>query len=94
MSIYRRDAKRDASEPDIVDALEKAGFHVWRRLPIDLLTWRYDKGFQPLEVKTPTKTGKRRARSDQEAQDAFLALTGCPIALTPEDALRALGASE
>ena len=84
--------KRDDSEKDIVAALEKAGFRVWRDLPVDLLTWRPDKGFQLLENKTPTSTGKRRKRRDQEAQEAFVKLTGTPIALTPEEALKALGA--
>lgn len=84
--------KRDHSEPAIRQALEKAGFRVWDKLPVDLLTWRPDKGFQLLENKTPTKTGKRRKRTDQKAQDAFIALTGTPVALTPEAALKALGA--
>jgi len=84
--------KRDHSEPEIKKALEKAGFKVWDHLPVDLLTWRPDKGFQLLENKTPTSTGKRRKRKDQEAQDAFVKLTGTPIALTPEQALKALGA--
>jgi hypothetical protein len=35
---YRRfNAKRDESEPAIVEALEKAGFEVHRELPVDLL---------------------------------------------------------
>jgi hypothetical protein len=90
--VKRYAMKRDVSEPQIVAALEKAGFRVWRELPVDLLTWRPDKGFQTLEAKTPTKTGKRRKRKDQEAQDAFIALTGTPVAMTPEAALKALGA--
>jgi hypothetical protein len=85
--------KRDQSESAIVAALEKAGFRVWRDLPVDLLTWRPDKGFQLLENKTPTKTGKRRARHDQQAQDEFIKLTGTQIALTPEEALKLLGAT-
>jgi hypothetical protein len=83
--------KRDTSEPEIVQALEKAGYHVWRELPVDLLVWRPDMGFALLENKTPTKTGKRRKRTDQKAQDEFVKLTGTPVVLTPEDALRALG---
>jgi hypothetical protein len=84
--------KRDDSEPNIVKALEKAGFKVWKELPCDLLVYRPDKGFQTLENKTPTKTGKRRKRKDQKAQDEFIRLTGTPVALTAEDALRKLGA--
>ena len=85
-------AKRDQSEVEIVQALLRAGFAVWRHLPIDLLVWRPDKGFQLLELKTPTKTGRRRKRTDQKAQDDFIALTGTPVVLDAESALRALGA--
>lgn len=84
--------KRDTSEPDIVEALEKAGFRVWRELPVDLLVYRPDTGIRLLENKTPTKTGKRRKRKDQQAQDDFVKLTGTPVVLTPEAALEALGA--
>lgn len=83
---------KDLSEPDIRDALEKAGFEVWDYLPTDLLTWRPDKGFQLLECKTPTVTGKRRSRKDQAAQTAFLVRASVPVALTPEMALKMLGA--
>ncbi len=96
MSILRYAKRRDHSEPEIRKALEKAGFVVFDHLPVDLLCFRPDQcrdGFvRLLEIKTPTKTGKRRKRKDQEAQDAFVKLTGTPIALTAEDALRALGA--
>ncbi len=92
MSQNRYARKRDTSEPKIIEALEAAGYHVWTRLPVDLLVWRPDTGFRCLENKTPTRTGKRRKRKDQQEQDDFLALTGCPVALTPEEALRALGA--
>lgn len=84
---------KDKSEPGIRKALEAAGFRVWDRLPCDLLTWRPDKGFQPLECKTPDEKGNRRKRNDQEAQDAFLRDTGTHVALTPEEALQALGAA-
>lgn len=86
--------KRDESEADIVEALEKAGFRVWRELPVDLLLYRPDTGIRLLENKTPTKTGKRRKRTDQKAQDDFIKLTGTPVALTPEDALRKLGVAQ
>lgn len=84
--------KRDESETEIVQALLRAGFAVWRDLPADLLVWRPDKGFQVLECKTPTKTGRRRRRKDQKGQDDFVALTSTPVVLTAEEALRALGA--
>lgn len=85
--------KRDDSEKDIVEALEKAGFRVWRELPVDLLVYRPDIGIRLLENKTPTKTGKRRKRKDQKAQEEFIRLTGTPVVLTPEAALRVLGAA-
>lgn len=83
---------RDIAEPDIIKALVKAGFTVWDRLPVDLLTWRTDKGFKLLEVKTPDGKGRRRKRADQQAQDAFIEMTGTKVVLDPEQALRALGA--
>jgi hypothetical protein len=91
MNLPRYARKRDLSESEIVSALRAAGYHVWRDLPVDLLVWRPDTGFRCLENKTPTSTGKRRKRTDQKAQDEFVALTGTPIVMTPEDALRALG---
>lgn len=91
MTRPRYARERDLSEPDIVKALRKAGFHVWRELPVDLLVYRPDVGIRLLENKTPTKTGKRRRRTDQEAQEEFIRLTGTPVVLTPEEALRALG---
>lgn len=71
----RRAAKRDQSEPEIVSALLAAGCKVWRELPCDLLIFSRGR-FYCAEIKTPTKTGKRRARRDQEAQDRFIAETG------------------
>lgn len=95
MSKYRRAAKRDTSEPAIVDALNAAGFLVWRELPVDLLTYRYDRGFQVVEVKTPygKKAPKARIDKRQEAQAEFIALTCCPVVMTPEEALLRLGAT-
>lgn len=91
MTRPRYARERDISEPDIVKALRKAGFRVWRELPVDLIVFRPDVGVRLLENKTPTPTGKRRKRKDQKAQDEFIRLTGTPVALTPEDALKALG---
>lgn len=93
MSLNRYAKKRDLSEPEIISALEKAGFKVWNYLPVDLLTWRIDKGFRPLECKTPYGKESPKARLDkrQKAQIEFLQVTGCPLVLTPEQALRALG---
>jgi hypothetical protein len=89
----RRASRRDAAEPNIVSALEAAGFQVWRLVqPCDLLCWRADKGWRMLECKTPTKTGKQRKRGDQMDQAQFLALTGTPVVKTSTEALAALGA--
>lgn len=93
MSLNRFAKKRDKSEPEIISALETAGFRVWNYLPVDLLTWRTDKGWMPLECKTPYGKANPKARLDkrQTAQIEFLQATGCPLVLTPEQALRALG---
>ncbi len=93
MSLIRRAAKRDLTEPAIVAALEAAGAKVWRlSQPLDLLVGRGGR-FVLLEC----KTGKR-VRKDQPAQDATLAdchRRGLPVYVvrTPEDALQAIGAT-
>lgn len=83
---------KDISEPKIREALEEAGFEVWDHLPCDLLAFRPDKGVKLIECKTPDDKGRRRKRYDQKTQEEFLARTGTPVALTPEEALRAVGA--
>jgi hypothetical protein len=59
MSLHRRNPKRDANEPAIVDALEAIGVTVHRLshpgLP-DLLCWHRREGFRLVEVKTATGT--------------------------------------
>lgn len=93
MSLNRYAKKTDQSQAPIVEALREVGFHVWViGWPCDLLIWRIDKGFRVLECKTPyNKDGSQKKRKDQQKQIEFLQLTGCPIALDPEQALRALG---
>lgn len=94
MSFKRHKSHRDDSEPDIVTALEKAGWAVYRELPVDLLCLRcvgQRVEVRMLECKTPTKTGKRRKRKDQPEQDAFIARYDVPVVLTPFDALFAVG---
>lgn len=58
MSLRRFDAKRDANEPAIVDALEDIGVTCYRisepGLP-DLLVWTQREGFRLIEVKMPGK---------------------------------------
>lgn len=95
MSKYAR--KVDASQPEIVKALRKAGYTVCIiGQPVDLAirhhAWKAGM-FMLMEAKTPTATGKRRARRDQEAQEAFCREHGVTYALTPEQALEAVGAT-
>jgi hypothetical protein len=93
MSLARFAKKRDAVEPFIVNALEEAGWLVWRLdRPCDLLCFKAAKGFRPLEVKTGRGKSLRVIKDKrQKEQTDFLILTGTPIVRTPEEALRALG---
>jgi hypothetical protein len=89
----RRAAKRDQSEPAIVQALEAIGCLVYRSLPCDLLIHRPSDGpgiFRAMECKTPLKRGGIKKRKDQGEQDAFLEHTGTPRVTTPEQAIEAL----
>ena len=94
MSLYRRAAKRDLTEPAIVAALEAAGAHVWRlSLPLDLLVGLHGR-FVLLEVK---REGEKKPRKDRAAQTATIAdcqRKGLPVYVvrTPEEALQAIGA--
>ncbi len=95
MSIHRHAAKADANQPEIVDAIRRAGWeaHIVRR-PCDLFCWhpRYDI-WAALEVKDPSKVTKsgrpiHDERMDDQAQ--FLERTGTPVVTTPEEAIIAL----
>lgn len=91
MSLARHAKRADTAQAAIVQALRLAGVQVWViGWPCDLLTL-YQGRWQPLEVKTPTKTCRRRARNDQQAQAVFLATTGVPVVMTPREALDAVG---
>lgn len=70
-----RARKIDSVQPEIVEALRKAGVMVWViEEPCDLLT--LCRGvWLPLEVKTPTSHKDKR----QEAQQQFLKDTGTPV---------------
>lgn len=97
MSLARYAKKRDASEGPIIEALERANYHVWQLdRPCDLLIWREDMPpgiFRALECKTPSgKRGLAHKRNDQPEQTAFVTTTGTPIVTTPIEALRAIGA--
>jgi hypothetical protein len=93
MSMPRYNGKRDKSEADIIEALEKVGAEVWPLdYPVDLLI-RFRQKWHLLEVKTPYgKAGKARKDKRQEAQINFIETTGTPIVTTPMEALRAVGA--
>lgn len=97
----RRASRVDTVQQEIVDGLRAHGYRVEViGRPVDLLVgqpliphafgpgWSYR--WTPMEIKTPTKTGARRVRRDQQAQDAFILETGCPVVTSLTSALRAL----
>ena len=95
MTIHRHDAKSDANQPEIVQAIRKAGWeaHIVRR-PCDLFCWhpRHDI-WAALEVKDPSKVrkdGKPIHDARMEEQAEFLDRTGTPVVTTPEEAILAL----
>jgi len=92
MKYRRYDAKRDRAEPAIVDALERAGWEVFRELPTDLLVYKPSKGWRVLETKTRRKAdGSPVLDTRQKKQAGFCVRTNTPYVTTPEEALRALG---
>jgi hypothetical protein len=103
----RRAAKVDTVQAEIVEGLRKAGYMVCPiGRPVDLLVGKWffvpHRGdeiphdpcyrWTPMEVKTLTKTGAMRVRRDQDAQEAFIRETGCPVVTSLESALKALEA--
>lgn len=85
MSLHRRNPRRDANEPAIVDALLAAGATIYRlsgKGQPDLLV-RFRGIWTPLEVKTTTG----RLTKAQAAID-------WPIVRSVEDALTAIGCQE
>jgi hypothetical protein len=86
-TIHRKDNSKDA----IVAALKAVGVGVWLiGRPVDALLF-YKRQWIPMEFKTPQKNGKRRIRKDQQEQEEFIRLTGCPVVTTADEAFRALG---
>lgn len=86
----RRAAKRDSSETEIVAAIEKAGWQVFRSLPADLLCFKAGV-WKVLEAKSPrNQKGDPRHDKRQKAQAEFLSLTSTPVVVTPQQALDAL----
>jgi hypothetical protein len=87
MSFNRYARKADVNQNEIVDALRQCGVHVTViGSPVDLLTY-YQGRWLPLEIKKPTF---KRARKDQEKQNAFLAATHCPVVTTALQAIAAV----
>lgn len=85
MSLHRRNPRRDANEPEVVEAIQKYGAK-FRRLNIfDLLVLRKGRVFM-LEVKTPKG-------QPTKAQEELIA-EGWPLCYVhdPIEALRAIGA--
>lgn len=86
---------RDKSEPAIVDALKAVGAHVLKLngkgVP-DLLVF-FRGTWTPLEVKTPKKD-RLRGNLDPftAAQKDVLAVAPYAVVMTPDEALRAVGA--
>jgi len=89
-SGYRlRNAKRDANEPEIIEALEAAGAEVVQLdKPCDLLVG-FEKVTHLMEVKNPD--GANRIEKDQA--EFFAAWPGSPIHIvrTPKEALAIVG---
>lgn len=98
MSLPRYAAKRDTSEPGIVEALKRAGFTVERLAkPVDLAVRRhwYPRGANVLlECKTPKPNGTLPERKDRAVQTAFCDAGGALKVGTPEDALTAMAVFE
>lgn len=96
MSLLRYNKRRDTAEPDIIEALERAGFDVWQRDTPDLFVRKasWAPGMvQLLEVKTGRGKKLTVAKDKrQESQRNFIASTGTPIVRTPLEALKAVGA--
>lgn len=89
-------AKRDQAEPAIVEALEKAGWSVYRELPIDLLCLKRDGDrvkVKLMEVKTAKGKRKPKAVLDkrQAKQNEFCSRWEVSKPTTPMEALLAAG---
>jgi hypothetical protein len=86
--------KRDKAEPAIVEALQAAGYDVFRQMRVDLAVRKsyWEPGVvMLLEAKTPQgKKGRIAIDKRQKAQIEFLAKTGVPRVSTPATALSAV----
>jgi hypothetical protein len=93
---YAQVTRRDLSEPAIVEALEKAGWEVHKKLPTDLLAVKRrgnELVVKLVECKTlqGKKSPKARIRKEQIDQNGFLERHGIPRSCTPAEALAAVG---
>lgn len=93
---HMQKSRRDAAEPAVVEALEKAGWEVHKKLPTDLLAIKHKDGklvLKLVEVKTAQgkKNPKARIRKDQQEQNEFLERHKIPRTCTPFEALLAVG---
>ena len=84
MSNIRRNAKRDANEPAIINALIKVGCKVYRIMSIergcpDLLVFR-DRNVYALEVKT--KTGKLSEKQKESVYQGAIIVTSALEAIS------------
>lgn len=95
MSLNRHAVKRDRNEPEIVRALLAVGAYVEPHdQPVDLCVG-WGGRWVWIEVKDPAKPPSARKLTDRQAK--FFArchALGLPaaVAMTPEDALQAIGA--
>lgn len=93
---HAQTSRRDDAEPDVVEALEKAGWEIHKKLPTDLLALKRVAGelvVKLVEVKTPRGKKNPKARIDkrQVEQNEFLERHGIPRTCTPDAALQAVG---
>ena len=89
--------KRDASELEIVRALEVVGAEVWRGDDFDL-TVAFRGRWQPLEVKSSAAAARRGGPTAQTQAHHRERAAKCnckiPVVWTPEMALEAIGATK
>lgn len=88
--VTRRDARTDANQPEILEALRKAGaWAYYIKVPFDLLV-----GFRGRLYLMECKVGKRKLNEKQAEVMKELMFRGVVPAIvrTPEDALRSIGA--
>lgn len=96
MSFKYQKSKPDTSKDAIVEELRNRGYvvHLVGR-PVDCLvrhpSWPLNI-WRLLECKSPSgKAGKLKLRKDQEEQQKFCAEHGVPYAISPLEALHAMG---